>query len=259
MNTENKIIGLRWINLLSFLFVVFSADLSWSQEQPNEYKQLILQYVSKSLDSCNTRLIQVVNNPSNHNQKLIAVPKIIEYSELEGFTKYRVFLLLVTQDNQLIHKFIDPTAYYSDANQLRSIRFDVANYKLNPETRAFGLRFYYEGSSDANPSESEELNLYYIQNNQILKILDGYSTILGMGENNQEMGDGFESSYTQLTRILIPSTFQSNTFADILVKEKKEIIEFQGDKENTSQIPYQKIGVLTFDKTSKTYNFIEAK
>jgi hypothetical protein len=250
-NSLNKII-------LTLTLVLWS-NLVLGQDKKDELKDLIIEHVAKSYDSCNVELMSYVTNPSNPNQKIIVVPKIIEVNNMEGYTKYQVYLLLINQKGSLLTKFIDPVLYYSDASRLYSIAFDTANYSIKPELNAFGLRFNYEGSSSMNPSESEHLNLYYIHENQIFKILDDFYTLIASGENNQGMNDSFESEYTETKRILIPTKFKENSFADFIIKEKKEVLVIKNEKETEKQFPYQKTGILQYDAISKQYKFIKSK
>jgi len=245
--------------IITIFTLFFWSNLVLGQDRKDEFKEIITAYVAKSYDSCNVELISQVRNPSNPNQKIIVVPKIIEENQVDGFTKYQLFLLLIDQNGLVLNKFIDPVLYYSDAIVLNSITFDTANYSIKPEIRAFGLRFYYEGSSRVNPSESEQLNLYYIDENRISKVLDGFYTLMANGENNGAMDDSFESEYIETKRILVPTKFKGGSFSDFVIKEKKEVLQIVNDKEKETKFPFQKIGVLRFNKKSKEYKFIEKK
>ena len=148
-------------------------------------------------------------------------------------------------------KYTKKAEWSSDAMRFNELKIDTGLYYLNRNTRAFGIRYSYYGSSRINPFNSESINLYYIKNNQIEEVLNDFNLNSFNGETN---GDCANGSYYSSKSVFIISDKLSTKFNDITVKTKfkdytldedceKEIIK----KEST------KNSVLKFDEKQHKY------
>ena len=148
-------------------------------------------------------------------------------------------------------KYTKKAEWTSDAMCLDELNIDTGLYYLNKSTRAFGIRYSYYGSSRVNPFNSESINLYYINNNQMVEVLNDFLLNNLNGETN---GDCENGSYETSKSVFIISDKMTTKFNDITVKTKlkdysldedceKEIIK----KEST------KSSVLKFDEKQHKY------
>jgi hypothetical protein len=148
-------------------------------------------------------------------------------------------------------KYTKKAEWSSDAMRFNELKIDTGLYYLNRNTRAFGIRYSYYGSSRINPFNSEFINLYYIKNNQIEEVLNDFNLNSFNGETN---GDCANGSYYSSKSVFIISDKLTTKFNDITVKTKfkdytldedceKEIIK----KEST------KNSVLKFDEKQHKY------
>lgn len=79
------------------------------------------------------------------------------------------------------HRF-EKSALVSDAVRLRGVTLDTAAWQLTPQTRAFGVRAEYEGSSRVNPFSQTVLSLYVVDGKTLRPVVDKLATQTGGGE-----------------------------------------------------------------------------
>lgn len=150
-------------------------------------------------------------------------------------------------------KYTKKAEWSSDAVGLDEIKIDTGLYYLNKNTRAFGIRYSYRGSSRVNPFDSNSINLYYFKDNQIVEVLNNFELESSNGENDGSGGckdAWFETSKS----VFIISDKLTMKFNDITVKTKlkdysldvtceKEIIKNESTKNS----------VLKFDEKQHKY------
>lgn len=106
-------------------------------------------------------------------------------------------------------------ALTDDAIYNNGIKIDTANYRLNRDTLAFGIRTSWRGSSRANPYSSESLRLYITHDKSLVSVLSG----LNVHEYSGEWDTRCAGEFT--TRDMIMIMMQSGRpYADLLIKEK---------------------------------------
>lgn len=154
-------------------------------------------------------------------------------------------------------KYTKKSEWTSDAMYLDELTIDTGLYYLNKNTRAFGIRYHYSGSSRVNPFGSNSINLYYFKNNQIVEVLHDFELERSNGDNGGI--DGCKSAWFETSKsVFIISDKMTTKFNDITVKTKfkdysldedceKEIIK----KEST------KSSVLKFDEKQKKYVLVQ--
>ncbi|WP_269226781.1 hypothetical protein [Flavobacterium eburneipallidum] len=150
-------------------------------------------------------------------------------------------------------KYTKKSEWSSDAMYLDELKIDTGLYYLNKNTRAFGIRYHYSGSSRVNPFGSNSINLYYFKNNKIIEVLNDFELEKYNGDSGGNGGckdAWFETSKS----VFIISDKLTTKFNDITVKTKlkdysldedceKEIIK----KEST------KNSILKFDEKQHKY------
>lgn len=150
-------------------------------------------------------------------------------------------------------KYTKKAEWTSDAMYLAELNIDTGLYYLNKNTRAFGIRYSYSGSSRVNPFGSSSINLYYFKNSQIIEVLNNFELEKCFGDSGGISGckdAWFETSKS----VFIINNKLTTKFNDIIVKTKlkdysldedceKEIIK----KEST------KTSILKFDEKQHEY------
>lgn len=157
--------------------------------------------------------------PDNPKLSLVAVTKYVGKPEEGGFDCELILVLIETNSQKIIYKYVDKTKFSSDAIRLSSVTLDMANYSVSKNLRAFGVRSSYEGSSRANPYSNENMMLFIIQENKIHKILPDFEMSAFHGEYNMDCNYENEESNS----FFIMQKEKSNGFYSILVKTKASI------------------------------------
>lgn len=150
-------------------------------------------------------------------------------------------------------KYTKKSEWTSDAMYLAELKIDTGLYHLNKSTRAFGIRYSYNGSSRVNPFGSDSINLYYFRNNEIIEVLHDFELEKYRGDNGGNEGCK-DAWYETSKSVFIITDKLSTKFKDITVKTKfkdytldedceKEIIK----KEST------KNSILKFDEKQHKY------
>lgn len=148
-------------------------------------------------------------------------------------------------------KYTKKAEWTSDAMYLDELKIDTGLYYLNKSTRAFGIRFSYDGSSNVNPYGANSINLYYFKNNQIIEVLNDFELEKYNGESSGGCSNG---SYETSKSVFIISDKLVTKFNDIVVKTKFKDFTYNSDceieiikKEST------KNSVLKFDEKLHKY------
>jgi len=126
-------------------------------------------------------------------------------------------LVLETSSGNILQRLFQKGALISDAIPLMSIQLDTARYVLAPGVIAFGVRANRYGRFD---NETQDINLYAIQENKLKQILDN----LTMHESAIAMNDESNAHTCQssdITRTLAIAKTSSHGYADLIVQENK--------------------------------------
>lgn len=139
-------------------------------------------------------------------------------------------IILLVSNNKIANKIIEEKMLYSDAIYLDDIKIDTAAYNLSANTRAFGIRYSFSGSSRANPFNDEFMNLYIKGNNyKLINILRAVTTHSFSGEWDGTNCDGY---YDESNYYLNMSPRKTNGFPDIFITKKsrhRQIIKVKDD------------------------------
>lgn len=185
--------------------------------------------------------------PFMKNTEMVVVPIIIE--EGEGYQVLNNSIFFIENNETLKYYLREYYKLYTDANRLNNFEIDFAQYNIQQNNRAFGVRISYSGSSSVNPSEFITLNLYQIKNNQIINILNEFKIYSSSGENNRwDSGE-----YTTSESILSVEKTITDNYRDLRVKERKIIYEFSENEEKKTKSRYKIKGKLKFDKKINKY------
>jgi len=139
----------------------------------------------------------------------------------------------------------------SDAMRFSELKIDTGLYYLNKNTRAFGVRYSYSGSSRVDLYGTESINLYYFINNKIIEVLHDFELEKFRGDNG---GDCDKAKLEKSKSFFIISDKLVDKFNDITVKTKFKDYTYDADcdkeiikKEST------KLGILKYNEKQHKY------
>jgi hypothetical protein len=206
---------------LIFIFLFLTASV-FSQE--NQLEEKIKKEIKYNEDDYFSFEIKTLpNNPSN------AIVVLVKYNgahESDGFDCDLILQLVETSTGKTIHKITLKNEYSSDAISLTNIALDMGNYKIKEGKRAFGIRSHYVGSSSVYPYVAENISLFMIQDNTIVKILDNFEAALNKGETDLRC----HSTYEESNAVFIIQKEKTNEFYNISVKTKVTITKSMPSK-----------------------------
>ena len=141
-----------------------------------------------------------------------------------GVTAYDLEVLVIqrpdngnTERDTILSRLFEPAALTSDAIAIDDIRIDTARYTLAADTRAFGIRVRYRGSSRANPYASETLRLYAMKGVKLHKALDEIELDMDGGEWDTSCNGRFD----QVRSTLSVARTTNEGYADLLVQRTR--------------------------------------
>lgn len=158
--------------------------------------------------------------PAFPGRSIVVLPMLRPSSE-PGVTAYDLEVLVIqrpdngnTERDTIVSRLFEPAALTEDAITIQDIRIDTARYALATDTRAFGIRVRYRGSSRANPYATETLQLYAVQGPKLRKVLDEIELDMDRGEWDTSCTGRFE----QVRGSLSIAQGASQGFADLQVQ-----------------------------------------
>ena len=184
-----------------------------------EDSDFLLEKILKQLHiSAKERELELITQkelPYMKGNSVFVIPKIVNGDEYD-VEIFDVYVLIVENETgKIIRNFYEKEGLVSDAVHLENIEIDTAPYRLNSETRAFGVRVNYRGSSRSNPYSSEEISLFIPRGDSSLaRVLKDYK-IAGFGG---EWDTNCEGAFTETKSVLIMSNQQTCGFYNIEVK-----------------------------------------
>lgn len=242
-------------NVFIIAFVLFTSSIIGQELANNEIINKAISFLKVNEKDLLTEKICLKALP-NQNEKVIVVLPVITNRDAECDYCFDIDNNLLVWDkntNSIESKYIKKAEWTSDALKLDEIKIDTGLYYLNKNTRAFGIRYSYSGSSSVNPFGSNSINLYYLKNNQIVEVLHDFELEKSNGDNGGI--DGCKSAWFETSKsVFVINNKSTDKFNDIIVKTKfkdysldadcdKEIIRKQSTKQT----------VLRFDDKQKKY------
>lgn len=144
---------LRWV---AILFLTLSS-LSGRAQELSENLRFVMHALHLHPDSCATQFISEKKMPGTADQLIMVIP---EYTWLDEeryhFEIVGHVVLLNTSTKKFLHIQVNSEVWYSDAMVLSDISIDTAPYFVGKNERAFGVRLKHNGSSRANPYNTEQ-------------------------------------------------------------------------------------------------------
>jgi len=179
----------------------------------------VIQQLNLNKQKIKTDLIISKVTPNNSNETIIVIPEISgEYDE--HFFELNSHVVLVNNKTaKVTHKYFESSktnGWTSDAIELREIAIDTAPYNITDDTRAFGIRVYYVGSSRANPYTNKTISLFVKSGDILKKVLHNHD----VADYGGEWDTNCYGEFIDIKNTLIISKEKTNDYFDILVKSK---------------------------------------
>lgn len=200
--------------LLMFFFVK-----TYAQSNQNGFlRNQVLKQLNLKLSNIHKELYKEKKLPNKTSQTLVVIPKYrTNETDEEGhlFLELDAYIIIVdSSTGKILYKYIDETAWTSDAMVLTDIDIDTGLYQLNENNRAFGIRVSYRGSSNPNPYSYTDLSLFIIQNNAVKRILNNYQIDRSSGEWDTRCA----GEYEDIIGTIDMDQNKTNSFRNITVK-----------------------------------------
>jgi hypothetical protein len=155
-------------------------------------------------------------SPADPTQTFAVLP-IAQPGATDDEAVYDVDVLVTNSDTgEIIARLFEPSAITSDAVRLAGIELDTARYQLAAQTRAFGVRTNYEGSSRVNPFSTTTLDLYVMDGHALRRVV----TNLTIHNNSGEWDGNCAGTASDSARALSIGTAIHNGYATLHVAEK---------------------------------------
>lgn len=206
---------------LNFIIIfLFISSFSFSQVQNSLLFTRVLAELSLKENEIHKELVVDKILPYSTDKTVFVIPKYNTNEKDEFghyFYEFDAYILLVeNKSGKILNKFYESNAWTSDAINLLSIEIDTSLYLLNEQTRAFGIRINYTGSSRPNPYSRTDLSLFITKNNELKRILKDFSMNNFIGEWDTICSGEFED----LTSFINIDKTKNNGFYNIIVKQK---------------------------------------
>ena len=197
----------------TIIFNAYAVDTFENGRYDTSIFQNILKQLNISEDECETDLAVQKQLPYMQGYSAFVIPKIVEQGE--GYKIFDVYILIVENETgKITHKFYQEEGWISDAISLENIKIDTARYRLNNDTRAFGVRCFYTGNSRPNPYSSEEISLFILRENTLVQVLNNYRVNEYRGDWNMDC----DGEFIETKSVLAMSNEQTNGFYNIEIK-----------------------------------------
>ena len=159
--------------------------------------------------------------PYMKGHSVFVIPKIVKIDDTEYYaaTTLDVYILIVENETgKIIHHFYEKDSGGEYAVYFEHIEIDTAPYRLNNDTRAFGVRVSYNAHSRLHPYLREEISLFIPYGNLLVRVLKDY----GIDGYRGEWDDHCEGEFIRTRSILTMSKEQTNGFYNIDVESTIE-------------------------------------
>ncbi len=157
--------------------------------------------------------------PYDKNSTVVVLPRM-ENSGDEEVTYYDAYIFIVDSlSGKIKNKYIEQSAWTSDALSLDSIYIDTAPYILNLNTMGFGVRVHYRGASTSAPFSRTNFSLFIQNGNTLKPVIKNFS----IDEDRGSWDTRCKGEYSNTISKLSIDKDTTNGFNNIIVNT--EIIE----------------------------------
>lgn len=243
-------------HIFTVLFILSLICHSESNLSYNEYDNnvsllpKILKQINIKQEDVDEELYVQKILPYDKNSTVVVLPRI-ENSGDEEVTYYDAYIFIVDSlSGKIKNKYIEQSAWTSDALSLNSIDIDTAPYILNLNTRGFGVRVHYTGSSRVYPYDTTDFSLFIQNGNTLKPVIKNFS----ISEDSGSWDTSCKGEYSNTISKLSIDKDTTNGFNNIIVNTKitetKSFMYKNECESKTSSIKHAK-KILKYNK--KTY------
>ncbi|MBC6110222.1 hypothetical protein ACFOG5_15765 [Pedobacter fastidiosus] len=235
--------------IFSFLFLATHAFSFGKGKLDQEFllKKVLSQLGLKEKDINEELYVEKVL-PYSKSQTVMVIPKYRKNEKDEsGNSYFELDAYVIIADNttgKILYKYYEENAWTSDAVVLSNIIIDTGLYNLTAETRAFGIRVSYTGSSRPNPYSQTDLSLFVVETKSLKRILKNYTISDAHGEWDMNCAGEFEDTES----VIDIDANKTNGLNNLIVKEtivytknipvKEDCIEKKTIKHNIKKLKY---------------------
>jgi len=238
--------------ILGLLFLVNNAFPAENRKLENKVLMMkVLNQLGLKEKDINEELYAEKVLPYSKSQTVMVIPKYRKIEKDEyGNSSFDLDAYVILADNstgKILYKYYEENAWTSDAVVLSSIIIDTGLYNLNNETRAFGIRVSYTGSSRPNPFSQTDLSLFIVEKKSLKRVLKNYTLSDAHGEWDMNCAGEFES----MEAVIDMDANKTNGFKNLSIKEttvytknipvKEDCIEKKSTKRTTKKLKYNGI------------------
>ncbi|MBO9700770.1 MAG: hypothetical protein J7604_11220 [Sporocytophaga sp.] len=206
-----------------FSFLLVSIFCFSAQAQSKNLKSVLQQLSIKESD-CYKQLVVEKSIPYALGKSVLIVPKIVERDGDEYFLLDGYILIIDSNTGKILNKFFEKEAWTSDAIVLKEIKIDFAPYKLGMNTRAFGVRIKFEGSSRYNPYVTESISLFVPDGSALKRVLKSAEVYSYQGEYT----DNCLGEISEKKKVIIISESKTNNYNDLTIKSTTNVTTISG-------------------------------
>lgn len=239
---------------------VYRIDVDGTIKELSSEEVLVDKVISQlgiDFAQVNIHLLAAKVNPSNTQETIMVIPEFVDSDNDEYHFQLNSHIVLVNNlTGNITHTYFESSktnGWESDAIQLSKISIDTAPYIVAKDTRAFGVRVNYFGSSRVNPYNKKTISLFVKSGDALKKVLHNYQVMNYGGEWDSDC----EGEFTEDKKILIISEKTTNGYFDIIAKStiihSVNYVPEDGDCESEKEVTRKKIS-LKFDGETYTQN-----
>lgn len=205
-------------NIYSLIIILLGITTAFGQFKESKLAPKVLQQLKLNEKQINQNLFAEKILPYDKEKSVLVFPKFVNatqdtYNE-DGFDVVPYIVVVEISSGKILQQY-QSDELTSDAIQLSSISIDTGLYLLNENTRAFGIRENYSGSSQPNPYGNEVLSLYLPSGKTLKKVLNNFPISFSKGEWDTNCAGEFEDSKSTIT---IPQKSENKGFRNLMIK-----------------------------------------
>ncbi|QXP54150.1 hypothetical protein [Cellulophaga sp. HaHa_2_1] len=228
-----------------FLIILINSHYFYSQEDNSLIGNTIREL---GIDTHSIKLTQAKENPSNKDETIIVIAERVEEISISSYTVNSYIIIVNTKTGKIIQQYFEDykeNGWHIDSEELQKIKIDTAPYLLTENTRAFGVRLEYVGSSKPNPYKTT-LSLYVRNPNTLKKVLSNYVVEETDGQwDPEDVQFNCSTDYVDKRVILIMKNSKTNGYFDILAKNKISTETYYTNENN--ECAYQENSELKYN------------
>lgn len=207
-------------NLLFFLvfIMVFTVHSRAAENEPDTLLVTkVLKQLRIPLSNTKQEFIRTKQMPNDRAKTIVTIP-VMQNEDADGYsyTMDAYILLVSSGSGKVLQKYYEEGYWESDALRLEDIGIDTAPYRLNSETRAFGIGTSYTGSSQPNPYSEQTISLFVVIGNTLVKVLDKLVLERNTGEWDMRCAGVFQN----LKRTISVAPNKTKGYADLIINSR---------------------------------------